>query len=229
MSRETSDNPHDKADAILDFWGYNYQLIDEGLFPGTTEEGNDRTVERVDTSGHNDPTCAMAQRRSRLLEIDAAVTSVIPERLRQRLYEQYVYRMTQDAAAARHSMSESAWRQERNEARLIFWNLYHDRRRLARTPIPGSPDERDATWSRRLKSRLQELGISRHAFARRVGVSTSLVGKWLTDPDAKLEWRHLYAICAVLQCSEHWLLYGRSDTTSGTSGRGQPQDAGEKG
>jgi len=143
--RNAVDNPQYKAGALLSVWGWYYPLISDGLFPHTNEgEKPDVPPERVDQCGHSDPTYLMVIKRERLLSIDAAVRSVIPEQLRQRLYEQYIQQMTQDAAAARHGISESAWRRERNEARLIFWNLYHDRRRLARTPIPDSADERAA-------------------------------------------------------------------------------------
>lgn len=134
MSRASRDNgPHGQADALLDEWGGNHELIAQGMFPSTQEEGAPEVPpERVDTSGYSDPTPAMVAKRQHLLQIDAAVRAVIPERLRQRLYEQYVERLYQEDAAGRHSLSESAWRAERDDARLIFWNLYHDRRRLAR-------------------------------------------------------------------------------------------------
>ena len=138
------DDPHRQADERLAVWGANHDLIRYGLFPGTQEQGHEGPPERVDSSGHSDPTCQLAMRREHLLRIDSAVRAVIPERLRQRLYEQYVEGLTAPQAAERHGMGERSWRQERNEARIIFWNVYQDRRRLVRATRDGERTERRA-------------------------------------------------------------------------------------
>lgn len=131
MKRRRGDDPHDEADALLHAWGSQHELIERGLFPGTSDGEAEQYGTRIDTCGHSDPTADMVAKRNHLLTVDAAVRAVQPENLRQRLYEQYVWHMYQETAASGAGMATRAWRLERDTARLCFWNLYHERRRLA--------------------------------------------------------------------------------------------------
>lgn len=143
MGRRRGYDPHDEADALLHEWGAQYELIEGGLFPGTSEGDAEQYGTRIDTCGHSDPTADMVAKRNHLLTVDAAVRAVQPTHLRRRLYEQYVWNLYQETAASGAGIATRAWRLERDTARLCFWNLYHERRRLARgTTGSGSDGQR---------------------------------------------------------------------------------------
>ncbi len=130
---DTERDPHDEADALLHQWGSNYELIACGMYPHTQENGEeDVPPEKVQTSGHTDPTASMALRRRHLLRIDAAVNG-LPRHWRDMLITQYVRGLSDRKAAAEAGRHRDAWARERDAARMLFLGRYQEARRAAQT------------------------------------------------------------------------------------------------
>jgi hypothetical protein len=134
-------DPHDEAHALLLQWGANYELITCGMYPHTQENGEDQAPpEKVQTSGHNDPTASMVHRRRHLLRIDAAVNRV-PAHWRYTLMLQYVGGLSDSKAAEEAGRDRRAWARERDSARMLFLGYYQEARRLAQDITSGECDD----------------------------------------------------------------------------------------
>jgi len=134
-------DPHDEAHALLLQWGAGYELIVSGMYPHTQENGEEMVPpEKVQTSGHTDPTASMAIRRRHLLRIDAAVNR-LPAHWRQILALQYVCGLSDSKAADEAGRDRRAWARERDSARMLFLGYYQEARRLAQGTTSGECDD----------------------------------------------------------------------------------------